>query len=191
MRVTAVILAAGLGRRFREAAGPGRDKLLEPCVGLDGVTRPVLQQVLLNVTAVIGHCVMVTRPDAPQRIALARECGCDVVLLDSSGMGDSLAAAVAASADSQGWLVTLGDMPWITPQTFAAVAARLQAPSISLPLGEQGRGHPVGFGQGLAAGLLALCGDQGGKRLFTADNVQEVWVEDPGIYRDVDTPADL
>ncbi|WP_213876697.1 nucleotidyltransferase family protein [Pseudomonas sp. dw_358] len=191
MTVTAVVLAAGLGSRFREVAGAECDKLLASCVGLDGVSRPVLQQVLMNVSAVADRCIVVTRPNAPGRIALANEFGCAVVLLDSAGMGDSLAAAVAASAGSRGWLVTLGDMPWVAPQTFAAVVDGLQPRFISLPLGEQGRGHPVCFGASFAAGLMALSGDHGGKRLFTADNVREVRVDDEGIYRDVDTPADL
>lgn len=191
MSCTAVILAAGHGRRFREAAGSGRDKLLEPCVGLDGVSRPVLQQVLRNVAKAGLRCLVVTRANVPERAALARAAGLELLLIDSDGMGDSLAAAVQASAGSEGWLVVLGDMPWVLPETLRAVADDIAAGTVSVPMSARGRGHPVGFGRELAAGLLALSGDQGGRRLMTADTVRELWVEDQGIYRDVDLPGDL
>lgn len=191
MSFTVVVLAAGHGRRFRESAGDGRDKLLEPCAGLDGVVRPVLEQVLRNVTQAGASCLVVTRSDAPERVALAQASGHQVLLISSDGMGDSLAAAVRATAHSDGWLVTLGDMPWVRPQTLLAVGSGIEAGCISVPLGAQGRGHPVGFGGEFAGALMALNGDQGGRRLFTADNVREVRVEDEGIYRDVDVPADL
>jgi molybdenum cofactor cytidylyltransferase len=35
-------------------------------------------------------------------------------------MGCTLAAGVAASPDAAGWLVTLGDMPFIQPATLRA-----------------------------------------------------------------------
>lgn len=191
MNVCTVVLAAGLGRRFRQVAGTERDKLLEPCKGLDGVVRPVLQHVLLNVAQTDARCIVVTRHDAPRRIALAHGCGHEVVLIDSAGMGDSLAAAVRACTECDGWLVVLGDMPWVRPATLIQVGAGIVESSISVPVAAQGRGHPVGFGKGFASALMALSGDQGGKRLFTPTNVIEQLTADPGIYRDVDTPADL
>ena len=45
MTVTAIVLAAGQGSRFRAEAGADQDKLLADCVGLDGVTRPVIELV--------------------------------------------------------------------------------------------------------------------------------------------------
>jgi molybdenum cofactor cytidylyltransferase len=53
------------------------------------------------------------------------------------------------------------------------------------------RGNPVGFGRVHLAALLALEGDQGARRLLQTCPVTEVPVEDPGIFRDIDTPADL
>ena len=40
-------------------------------------------------------------------------------------MGATLAAAVRARPEAEGWLVALGDMPWIEPQTIEAVARPL------------------------------------------------------------------
>jgi molybdenum cofactor cytidylyltransferase len=39
--------------------------------------------------------------------------------------------------------------------------------------------------------LLALRGDAGARRLLQAFPVTDIAVRDPGIFRDVDTPADL
>jgi molybdenum cofactor cytidylyltransferase len=53
------------------------------------------------------------------------------------------------------------------------------------------RGNPVGFGRVHLAALLALSGDQGARRLLQSCPVTEVAVADPGIFQDIDTPADL
>jgi molybdenum cofactor cytidylyltransferase len=39
--------------------------------------------------------------------------------------------------------------------------------------------------------LLALQGDQGARGIIKANPVVEVEVDDPGIFRDIDTSADL
>ena len=94
MTVTAIVLAAGQGSRFRAEAG--QDKLLAACVGLDGVTRPVIEQVLLNLPTRIVRRWVVTLPERHEVIRLARAYGCEVLLLESAGMGDSLASAFSA-----------------------------------------------------------------------------------------------
>lgn len=61
--VTAIVLAAGQGSRFRAVAGAGQDKLLADCVGLDGVARPVIEQVLVNLPGNVVERWVVTSPD--------------------------------------------------------------------------------------------------------------------------------
>lgn len=187
----ALVLAAGTGQRFRALAGPDQDKLLAPCKGLDGQLRPVLEQVLHTLCPVAEHCLVVTRHDTPQRATLAHAYGCQVLLIDSAGMGDSLAAAVTACPEADGWLVVLGDMPYVEGRTYRALLDAIHESRIRVPLGAWGRGHPVGFGRGFAEALQGLEGDQGGKRLLTAGNVDEVAIDDPGIYQDIDRPSDL
>jgi molybdenum cofactor cytidylyltransferase len=53
------------------------------------------------------------------------------------------------------------------------------------------RGNPVGFGRVHLQALLALQGDRGARGLLQSCPVTEVAVDDPGIFRDIDTPADL
>ena len=55
------------------------------------------------------------------------------------------------------------------------------------------RGHPVGFSALYRARLQALSGDIGAREILKADAnfVEEICVDDAGIFVDIDTPADL
>lgn len=192
----AVVLAAGQGSRYREIAGANQDKLLAPCVGLDGVVRPMLEQVLLNLQAsvdkrAVDNIVLLTRPDRLEVIELGQRYGCQVALLDSAGMGDSIAEAVAAQPDHRGWLIVLGDMPFILPETLERVIDSVEDGCISVPVNAGEYGHPVAFGRRFCLALMALAGERGAKRLFQPGLVREVQVDDPGVLWDVDTPAAL
>ncbi|AMN82347.1 nucleotidyltransferase family protein [Pseudomonas azotoformans] len=189
MTVTAIVLAAGQGSRFRAEAGADQDKLLADCVGLDGVVRPVIEQVLVNLPERVVRRWVVTSPDRADVIRLAEAYGCDVLLLRSAGMGDSIAAAVAASGAADGWLVVLGDMPFIRSSSIERVIEGLEAGGISVPVQDGRYGHPVAFGQALGPGLMALTGGRGAKPLFAQATVWEVPVDDPGVLWDVDVPA--
>nr|WP_218169626.1 nucleotidyltransferase family protein [Pseudomonas sp. P7759] len=182
-------MAAGQGSRFRAEAGAGQDKLLADCVGLDGVVRPVIEQVLVNLPERVVRRWVVTSLDRADVIRLAEAYGCDVLLLRSAGMGDSIAAAVAASGAADGWLVVLGDMPFIRAASIERVIEGLEAGGISVPVQDGRYGHPVAFGQALGPGLMALTGDRGAKPLFAQATVWEVPVDDPGVLWDVDVPA--
>eukprot|EP01030_Chromulinospumella_sphaerica_P025049 gene25049-25165_t len=150
LTITAIVLAAGQGSRFRAQAG--QDKLLAPCVGRDGVTRPVFEQVLVNLPASITRRWVVTSPARSEVIRLARAYGCEVLLVDSSGMGDSIAAAVATSGPAAGWLVVLGDMPFIQAASIERVIERVEGVSVLVHAGQQG--HPVAFGPELGPALM-------------------------------------
>jgi molybdenum cofactor cytidylyltransferase len=187
--VTAIILAAGQGSRFRAEAGADQDKLLAPCVGRDGITRPVIEQVLVNLPPTVSRRWLVTSPDRTEVIRLAKVHCCEVLLLRSPGMGDSIAAAVAASGPSAGWLVVLGDMPFILSTNIEQVMAGLEEDDISVPVHAGQYGHPVGFGRSFGPALMALTGDRGAKPLFAHASLKEVAVDDPGVLWDVDVPA--
>lgn len=187
----AVVLAAGQGSRYRQVAGAEQDKLLAPCRGRDSVIRPVIEQVLKNLPALLARRVLVTTPDRSEVIALAEAYGCQVVLLDSPGMGDSLAAAVGACADASGWLVVLGDMPFILPSSIESVAQGLGEQMIRVPVHDGAYGHPVAFGAAFGQALQDLSGDRGARPLFAAGQVVEVELADAGVLWDVDVPQAL
>ncbi|UII70290.1 nucleotidyltransferase family protein [Pseudomonas sp. HN11] len=188
MNVTAIVLAAGQGSRFRAEAGADQDKLLADCVGLDGVVRPVIEQVLVNLPECVVKRWVVTSPDRMDVVRLAEAYGCEVLRLCSAGMGDSIAAAVAASGTADGWLVVLGDMPFIRSSSIERVIDGLEEGGISVPVQDGHYGHPVAFSQTFGPGLMTLTGDRGAKPLFARATVHEVLVKDPGVLWDVDLP---
>ena len=190
--VGVIVLAAGQGCRFRQVAGDDKDKLLTDCTGRDGVTvHSVIEQVLVNLPAALEKRVLVTTADRPQVIRMAQAYGCEIVRIESTGLGDSIAAGVAACSKLGGWLIVLGDMPFILPSSIEQVVAAIADDAISVPVHEGQYGHPVGFGRSFGPGLMALTGDQGAGSLFAQARVVEVAVEDRGVLWDVDVPEKL
>ncbi|MGF6399155.1 molybdenum cofactor cytidylyltransferase [Pseudomonas frederiksbergensis] len=187
-----IVLAAGQGSRFRQVAGDDKDKLLVDCTARDGVTvHSMIEQVLVNLPATLEKRVLVTTADRPQVIRMAQAYGCEIVRIESAGLGDSIAAGVAACSQLGGWLIVLGDMPFILPSSIERVVANIADDAISVPVFEGQYGHPVGFGRSFGPGLKALTGDHGAKSLFAQARVVEVAVDDPGVLWDVDVPEKL
>jgi molybdenum cofactor cytidylyltransferase len=184
-----ILLAAGRGRRF-DPAGL-RNKLLQPLAG-----ETVVEIGARKLLAATSRVVAVVPPlDAGVAARLAA-LGCDVTVCQEadSGMAASLTHAIRHSLalQPQAWLVALGDMPWVDPATLRRLADALAAGAgIAAPVMEGRRGNPVGFGAVHQDALLALRGDEGARRLLQAFPVTEVPVDDPGIFRDIDLPADL
>jgi molybdenum cofactor cytidylyltransferase len=107
------------------------------------------------------------------------------------GMGDSIAAAVRATPDAQGWLILPADLPLIQPVTLLAVAQALQQSSLVYPMFAGHRGHPVGFGRAYAAQLTSLQGNKGAAQIIIAGEATELIVSDVGCVTDIDTLQDL
>lgn len=190
--LTAILLAAGRGRRF-DPQGT-RNKLLQVLPGGE----PVVVASARTLLAVFARVVAVVPPDDGGVAAQLRALGCDVTVCPraDAGMGLSLAHAVRYSLDSaaprHGWLVALGDMPFVAGSTLRALAGAIGAGAgIAAPLCAGRRGNPVAFGLEHAAALLALDGDQGARRLLATCPVTTIELGDAGILRDIDTPADL
>lgn len=187
----ALVMAAGLGSRYRASAGPTHNKLCAPCIGRDGVERPVLGHVLTNLQPHVQRTLVITRASYKDVIAMATAVGCEPVIIESAGLGDSIAAGIVHAGNAGGWLLTLGDMPFILPSTFQQVADSLQPGRISVPMHEGRYGHPVGFAGDLTQELALLSGERGARRLFRQDRVFEIPVNDPGALWDVDVPESL
>jgi molybdenum cofactor cytidylyltransferase len=185
---TGILLAAGLGTRF-DPSGV-QNKLLAPLP--DGT--PVVFQSARRLLSVVEQVVAVVRPGAEKLADVLNDAGCAVIfVIDAErGMGATLAAGVRARSDSEGWIVALGDMPWIAPQTIEAVARALDGgTSLVAPYHRGERGHPVGFGRAHREALSTLDGDAGARSLLALNPVRRIDVDDPDILRDVDVPGDL
>jgi molybdenum cofactor cytidylyltransferase len=107
------------------------------------------------------------------------------------GMGDSIAAAVRATPEAQGWLILPADLPLIQSATLLAVAQALQHASLVYPMYQGQRGHPVGFGRSYALPLANLQGNKGAAQLIIARAATELIVNDVGCVTDIDTLQDL
>ena len=113
------------------------------------------------------------------------------------GMGDSIAAAVRATPDANGWLILPGDLPMVSPATLRAVADGLKTAEVVVPLytvttgAEPERGHPVGFSRACHTALLALRGEAGAAKVVKSYRVHSLQLNDPGMLADVDMLDDL
>jgi molybdenum cofactor cytidylyltransferase len=163
---TVIILASGRGDRFVASGGQGSK--LDALIGAKTVLQHTLDAV--RATGLPWHLEDAGHP----------------------GMGDSIAAAVRATPNAQGWLILPGDLPMIAPQTILAVANALaQGAPAAYPMHAGERGHPVGFAVSAGIELQSLKGNQGAAGILSAQSAIELIVNDMGCVSDVDTAEQL
>ena len=162
---TVIVLASGRGERFI-ASGGATHKLKALLAG-----KPLLQHTLdaVKASGLPWHLEDAGHP----------------------GMGDSIAAAVAATQHAPGWLILPGDLPLIKPQTLRDLATAQPGSEVLAPVYLGQRGHPVRFAARLGPALMALTGDRGAAEVARAVGVSELPVTDPGCVTDIDTVQDL
>lgn len=184
--VTGILLAAGRSRRF------GADKLVHPLA--DGT--PMVLAAATHLRQAVPETVAVVADADCAVAALLQKAGMQVVVNAgaAAGMGTSIVCGVNASSEASAWVIALADMPFIQPDTIAAVAAALDSEHvIGAPMYRGQRGHPVGFGSAYRDALLGLDGDTGARGILEvhADRLLLVPTDDPGVLRDIDRPVDL
>ncbi|WP_434457848.1 nucleotidyltransferase family protein [Stutzerimonas urumqiensis] len=188
--VVTLLLAGGLGSRYRQE--DDRDKLLVPSAGAG--SRPVLQASIETLQGLTERLVVVARADnrplCEQLEIWRRSWAFDVLAVDTRGLGHSLAQGVAACPAARGWLVALGDMPYVRRDTLATLVAQIEPERLLLPVHDGQPGHPRGIGARHRSALLALDGDRGAQALFTESPVLRLPVRDAGVLRDIDRPGD-
>ena len=187
MNVVAILLAAGSATRF------GSDKLLHSLPH----EVPIAIQAARHLKVVFSERVLaVVRPDSARLKEFLEKENCQVVVCENAaeGMGASLACAVRAARDADAFVVALADMPFIRSSTIAAVRDALVAGApLAAPYFRARRGHPVGIAAKFRQELEALQGDEGARKVVAANekSLLKIPVGDPGVLRDIDTPADL
>ena len=188
--VAGLLLAAGRGKRF-DASGQ-HNKLL---ANVDGMA--VARRTAIRLGEAVEQRLAVVRP---QSAALRREleaAGCLVSECADAdlGMGHSLAHGVGEAVrhfDPMAVVVMLADMPFIEAGTLRALVALAGTPDvIAAPRYGGERGQPVLFGSGHFAALRRSSGDRGASHLLQQHPVTYLDVDDPGVLRDIDRPADL
>ncbi len=188
-RCHAILLAAGRGRRF----------------DLDGIVNKlhqplhnnvsVIEQSALRLSQVIPQCHIVTRSASDWPTSFLQQFASSIIVCGDAdlGMAHSLVCGVQALPPAcDAVVIALADMPFIEAATIEAIVLALRnGASIAVPVFQGQRGNPVGFSRAMFAELGQLRGDQGARALLKTYPVLEVVVNDAGILRDIDTPADL
>ena len=180
-----VVLAAGGASRF------GSPKQLAE---LDG--HPLLQHAVDAMLAVpaIDPVVVVLGAEA-QRVLEAVDFGEAQIAVCgdwAEGMAASLRCGVAAAGDSDWVVVTLGDMPGVTPEAIEAVIAATGPGADAVRAEYGGRpGHPVALSRALFGQVAELRGDVGARELLGSVAVRSVEALHLARPDDVDTPEEL
>ncbi len=186
MHVTAVLLAAGSATRMKA------DKL-----ALEYKGQTVFARALAPLTAARGvdEVIVVVNPDSRLPVDPAR---CTVVVNAdfALGMSTSLRAGVmAASLETEAFLVALADMPELTARLIQTLidAFGRSGKRILVPRYNHRNGHPVLFYAGYKDELLQLQGDVGARSLLSrhADSVEHFETDDRAVLFDLDTPESL
>lgn len=180
-----LVLAAGHARRF------GSCKLMARLTPV----QTVLGQVLDHIVPVGAPVCVVTSEAKLGVLALAEDKRVGVIKMpmDSAGLGESIAYGVAATQHWGGWIVCLGDMPWIDTSLYRQVwelSSTGNAKQVAPIVGER-RGHPVFFDKTYAHALRGLSGDKGAASIIDSRALMTFEVGDQAALKDVDTPADL
>ena len=186
MKIVGILLAAGSGSRF------GGGKLLHRLA--DGTPMGVASLRKLHAALSEVHAV-VRSGDNTLRMRLEAEGvpvhDCPDAML---GMAHSFVCGIDASRDADGWVIALGDMPYVLQKTIKMVAVRIeQTGRIAIPAYRGKWGHPVGFGRRYLNELLKLQGDEGARSVIARHpgELETVDCDDRGILRDIDTLEDL
>lgn len=186
--IAAVVLAAGSGSRFGDTA----KQLAE----LDGI--PLLEHALRAVEAVpaIARIVVVLGARAEEIRAGVDFGEAEVVVCEgwAEGQAASLRCGIDAVADADAAVLTLGDMPRITPQViarFADLAAAHGARARARAVYDGMPGHPVLLGRDHFEQIAALRGDVGAREVLKAIGAHPIECSHLCSAADVDTPEAL
>lgn len=186
-----VLLCAGLGTRY-DPTGESL-KLLQPVRSGAHTGIPIVVAAARNLKTAVERTLAVVRPrdhpHQPQLHDLLQREGCELVICERAavGMGASLACGIRASANSDAWIVALGDMPAIEPATISAVVQTLSAGHMTAAPAYRGqRGHPVGFSARCFSELLASDGDHGARAVLEKFPPHLIAGDDGGILIDID-----
>jgi len=180
--VGAILLAAGSARRMRA------DKLLAQ---LDG--KPMILHTFDAIVAAgLDAPIVAIAPGSAVRELVDGRAEIVEVANHASGMGHSLSASIAQAPPH--WtaaIICLGDMPFVRPETLAALAAAGHIDSVVRPRFAGRPGNPVLWGRAYFSELGRLTGDQGGREMLDRYAVKWLDCDDRAVLFDIDTPDAL
>lgn len=183
MNIGILILAAGHSKRFQKAGGKGSklNFLLDE--------QTVFEKTLLNSMGSRLPVHVVTRPDNQGVIHICLQFNIPFSLLNSDGLGESIALGVKNTSHLEGWLIHLADMPYISSELFICVANNLNHHPLVRPVYNELPGHPVGISARYYSDLIQLTGDEGAKSILRHHFVYELAINDKSVIKDIDYPV--
>ncbi|OJY03144.1 MAG: hypothetical protein BGP04_15315 [Rhizobiales bacterium 62-17] len=195
--VAAIILAAGLGSRYRAQDAKIVTKVL---ADLDG--RPLVRHVIDE--ALCSRCapVVVVTGYAHEAVEAALA-DADVSLVHNpdyeTGLASSLRRGVGRlPVNSQGAIVLLADMPKVSSTIInRLIEVFIDHPDADavVPVYNGARGNPVLLARSLFPQIMQLKGDQGAKPILEAaaknERIIYVPMDNEAVATDVDTPDAL
>jgi molybdenum cofactor cytidylyltransferase len=193
-RIGAIILAAGRSSRMR-AGGDGLNKLVQPLGG-----RPMIRHAVEAALASDASEVVV--------VTGSEQSGIEAALKDlpvkfvnnpdfAMGLSTSLICGLnAISADCDGALVLLGDMPAVDAGLLSRLIAAfdpVEGRAIIVPVHGGRRGNPVLWGRRFFPEMHELTGDAGARALFGLypELICEVEAGSDAPFTDIDTKEAL
>ena len=186
--IAGVVLAAGGASRF------GTPKQLAELEGI-----PLLEHAIRSIEAVpaIERIVVVLGARAEEIRAGIEFGAAEVVVSEdwATGQSASLKTAIAAiAAGAEAAVITLGDMPRVTPQViarFADIAAEHGPHARARAVYDGKPGHPVVLGSAYFDAVSEIEGDIGARELLRSIGVVKIECGHLCSAIDIDTPADL
>jgi CTP:molybdopterin cytidylyltransferase MocA len=186
MRVAAVVLAAGEGRRL------GGPKALLSIGGTSFLAHVCGQFSAAGVTEIVA---VLGAQAARVRAEAGMPEGVTVVVNEDwpRGMLSSVCHGIAAAEDADAVLVHPVDNPSVTPATIRRVVTALEAGAlIAVPSHAGRRGHPAGFSRSVWPALREAAPELGARAVLRDHPAWVVHVPaGPDCLWDVDTPEDL
>lgn len=184
-KITAVVLAAGLGTRFHS------HKMMHPINGV-----PMALCCALNVQPYADDVLVVVQPnDQELKQALQQH---RITYIENpdfkEGMGSSISAAARHLSKDSHLMLCLGDMPYIQAVTYRSLIntflesneEKIVRP-VFMTQDKTVSGHPVIFPNHLVSYLMNLEGDTGPKSLLKSHQPLLVDTNDEGTIKDIDT----
>ncbi|WP_025899149.1 NTP transferase domain-containing protein [Sneathiella glossodoripedis] len=185
--IAALLLAAGRSRRM----GP-QNKLLA-LINDTPMVRHVAQTLMHSD---LNEVLMVTGHEAEEVLKTVWDLNIPSVQNPnySKGLSTSLKVGFEILKDrSDGILVCLGDMPFVSEQTIQKLIAKFDpanGKSIVIPTTNGKRGNPVLISTQYWPEIKNIAGDMGAKALISANDhaVETVEIDSREIFMDIDTP---
>ena len=186
-KVSAIVLAAGLSRRMGK----------ENKMGLIYKGKPIVQHVIDQLQISSAYETIIVTSEVSQGLFPDQE-----VLLNElykTGMTSSIQAGVrAASEQSDGYMICLGDQPLIRPQDYDQIiqafdeSLKNDPETITLPSFEGKKGNPVIFSCRYKNAILNHQQPEGCKEIVQRNKKHVVFtaLDAPAILQDVDLPED-